>query len=391
MQNDIDYILNFLGEHEDALHRSVSPPIFQTTNFGFKTVAHLRYALAHESSIPFYTRGTNPTLQLLAQKLAALEQAEAALLFSSGSAAIAAAVLANVQQGDHIVSVQKPYSWSGKLMSNLLARFGVTVTYVDGTQVENFAKAIQPNTRLFFLESPNSLTFELQDIAAVSALAKTHGLLTVVDNSCAGPLYQNPIALGADLVMHSATKYIAGHSDAVAGVVCGTQAMIDKIFASEYMTLGGILSPFNAWLLLRGLRTLPLRMAKSAENARKVMAFLDSEPLVTKIYHPFHPKHPQRDLAFRQMKDAGGLFAFELSQELSIAQIEQFCNTLQRFILAVSWGGYESLILPVCALSHSANYQKSTVSPNIIRIYTGVEDATRLIEDLKQGFCAIKG
>lgn len=389
MSNDIDFIINFLGEHQDGYHRAVSPPIFQTTNFGFQTVADLRLALANESTTPFYTRGTNPTNRLLAQKLAALEKAEAALLFASGSAAIAAAVMANVQHGDHIVSVQKPYSWTTKLMSNLLHRFGVQVTYVDGTEPKNFEKAIQPNTKLFYLESPNSLTFELQDIGAISAIAKAHGLLTLVDNSCAGPLFQNPMALGADLVMHSATKYIAGHSDAVAGVVCGSQALIEKIFASEYMTLGGVLSPFNAWLLLRGLRTLPLRMAKSAENAQKIMQYLDTQPLVTKIYHPFHPQHPQLQLAKQQMKNAGGLFSFELSHDLSIGQIEQFCNSLKRFILAVSWGGYESLIFPLCALTDSANYQKSTVSPHIIRIYTGVEDAAVLIDDLKQAFEAI--
>ena len=203
---DLSYILNELGEDHSLHYGAVSPPIYQTTNFCFPDVAHMREALQHESSIPFYTRGANPTLDVLRKKLAALEGAEDALLFASGSAAVAAAVMVHLLAGDHVICVQKPYSWSNKLLNTLLARFGVATTMVDGTRTEAFAEALRPETKLIFLESPNSTTYELQDLAAVAQLARQHGIVTVIDNSTASPLGQQPIALGIDLVVHSATK-----------------------------------------------------------------------------------------------------------------------------------------------------------------------------------------
>ncbi len=385
---DISYILNELGEDRTAYQQAVAPPIVQTSNFCFDSVAAMRHTLHHESSLPFYTRGVNPTVELLCQKVAALEGTEAALAFASGSAAVAAAVMAQLRAGDHVVCVAKPYSWTAKLLSQLLARFGVSSTFVDGRDPAHFEAARQPTTRLFFLESPNSFTFELQDIRAVAALARAHGILTLIDNSCASPLLQQPIALGADLVIHSATKYLGGHSDAVAGIVCGTRAMMEKIFASEFMTLGGVVSPFNAWLVLRGLRTLPLRMERVTRSTEQVVAYLKAHPLVRRVHYPFDEDHPQHALAKTQMTGAGGQFSVELDTD-DLPAVESFCNALRRFLLACSWGGHESLIFPACTLYNSANYA-TTLPFQLIRFYVGLDEPDALIADLEKGFAALR-
>ncbi|HPF69006.1 MAG TPA: aminotransferase class I/II-fold pyridoxal phosphate-dependent enzyme, partial [Flavobacteriales bacterium] len=262
---DLDHILDHLGEDRDALMHAVVPPVFQSGNFSYPTVAAMRETVQQEFDRPLYTRGYNPTVAMLRKKVAALEGAEDALVFSSGSAAIAAAVIAFVQAGDHVVCVRKPYSWTRKLLDELLVRFGVEATYVDGTDAENYRRACRDNTRLFILESPNSLTFELQDLSAVAAIAKEQGVLTLCDNSFNSPLFQRPIEHGIDLVAHSATKYLNGHSDVVAGVLAGSQAHIRQVMAKEFMTLGAAPSPHDAWLLMRGLRTLGLRMHRSAD------------------------------------------------------------------------------------------------------------------------------
>ncbi|GIV39750.1 MAG: methionine gamma-lyase [Thermonema sp.] len=381
MSDSLSFILNELGEEHP--HGSVATPLYQTSMFAFESVEQMRRALAEETQSYFYTRGNNPTFTALERKLAALEGTEAALLFASGSAAVAAAVMANVEQGSHVVCVQKPYSWTNKLLTKLLARFGVEVSMVDGTRPENFAQAIRPNTRLLYLESPNSFTFELQDIAACVAVARQHGLLTIIDNSYATPLNQRPADMGVDIVVHSASKYIGGHSDVVAGILCCSQAMREKIFSSEYMTLGGVMAPFNAWLLLRGLRTLALRVERVAQTTPKVVDFLARHPKVEAVLYPFHPSHPQYELAKKQMKRPGGMFSFRLRAN-EMAEVERFCNRLQRFLLACSWGGYESLIFPACTLYGSANYQNPWLDWRLVRVYIGLEDADELIADLRQ-------
>ncbi len=219
---DISHILNHLGEERENYFNAVSPPIIQTSNFCFKTVDEMRKALQIEFEIPFYTRGYNPTVAILRKKIAALEKSEDALIFGSGSAAIAAAVMSSVKSGEHVICVQKPYSWTNKLLNNLLSKYGVETTMIDGISAENFQKAIQKNTRLIFLESPNSWTFEMQDISAICKLAKKKNITTIIDNSYSSPLFQQPVSLGADMVVHSATKYLSGHSDVVCGVLCGT-------------------------------------------------------------------------------------------------------------------------------------------------------------------------
>ena len=382
---DISYILNELGEERSNYFNAIAPPLIQTSNFTFKDVETMRQMVTQEYELPIYTRGNNPTVEILRKKLAALEGAEDALVLASGSAAIASAVIANVNQGDHIVSVAKPYSWTTRLMEDFLTRFGVTTTFVDGTDVSNFEKAIQPNTKIIYLESPNTFTFELQDLAAVAALAKSRGIVTMIDNSYSTPLFQKPIQLGIDMTLYSASKYIGGHSDLVAGVICGTTEMMKKIFHSEYMTLGGIISPMNAWLMIRGLRTLPLRLERSARSAAEVVAYLENHPKVRRIYYPFSAKNPQLELAKRQMSACGGLVTISLETD-QIQIVDRFANALKRFLLGVSWGGHESLVF-----SASVGYPTGIAQPgdegyNLIRLYVGLEEPDVLIADLKQAF-----
>jgi len=391
---DLSYILNELGEDREQYFNAIAPPIVQTSNFTFPNVAAMRRDLQREHQVPFYTRGVNPTVSILRKKLAALEGAEDALVLASGSAAIGAAVLANVGQGDHIVSVARPYSWTARLMQQFLPRFGVTTTFVDGTDVRNFAAAIQPNTRIIYLESPNSFTFELQDLAAVAQLARERRaagqeIVTMIDNSYCTPLYQQPLALGIDLSLHSASKYFGGHSDLVAGVICGTEAMIKKIFYSEYMTLGGIVSPMNAWLMIRGLRTLPLRLERSDRSAAEVAAFLEQHPKVEQLYYPFAKTNPQYELARRQMQGCGGLLTITLKTD-QIASVDAFANALKRFLLGVSWGGHESLVFPASVV----NPERGPVDPldrnfRKVRLYIGLEDPALLIEDLEQALAIV--
>ncbi len=378
---NLDYIINHLAEDRHCYEGAVSPPIFQTSNFAFQTVEDMREGLRREMDAPFYTRGVNPTVRTLRAKLAALEGAEECMVFSSGSAAIAAAVMSQVKAGDHIVCVQKPYSWTTKLLSRLLARFDVSSSFVDGRDAENFRKAIQPNTRLFMLESPNSTTFELQDLEAIAAIAKAHGILTIVDNSYATPLNQQPIKMGIDMTVHSATKYLNGHSDIVAGVLCCSREKYEEIFAGEFMTLGGIISPNDAWLMLRGLRTLPLRMQRVADTTPRIVAMLEKHPRVEKVYYPFSPDFDQYELAKKQMKAPAGQFSMALKAE-RIEEVDDFCNRLKYFTLACSWGSFESLIFPTSALIDSANYSGSPLPWNLIRFYIGLEEAEVLMEDL---------
>jgi cystathionine beta-lyase/cystathionine gamma-synthase len=274
-------------------------------------------------------------------------------------------------------------------MREWLPRFGVSVTFVDGTRVAHFEEALRPETRVIYLESPNSFTFEMQDIAAVAELAKARGIVTMIDNSYASPLYQQPLAMGIDLVLHSASKYFGGHSDLVAGVVCGSTARMQRIFAGEYMTFGAIIAPFNAWLLLRGLRTLPLRLERSGQTARQVMAYLENHPQVQKIIYPLLPSHPQYELARKQMKGAGGLFTVALRTD-SVEQVEAFCNHLKRFLLAVSWGGHESLVFPACA-SYDPKTAGKGAAFNLVRLYVGLEEPEVLIADLEGAFRQVFG
>ncbi|MDB5127573.1 aminotransferase class I/II-fold pyridoxal phosphate-dependent enzyme [Mucilaginibacter sp.] len=380
---DISYILNELGEEREDYFNAVSPPIVQTSNFTFKTVDAFREALGDEFDATLYSRGHNPTLNILRQKLAALDDAEDALVFSSGIAAITVPILALLKQGDHVVSVENPYSWTIKLFNNFLPKFGITTTFVDGTKIQNIERAIQPNTKLIYLESPNTFSYELQDLKAIAAIAKQRGITTMADNSYCTPLYQQPIKLGIDLVAQSATKYIGGHSDVVAGVLTGSKALIEQIFTHEFMNIGPSLSPHSAWLLIRGLRTLPLRLQRSFETTKTVIQWLKQQPQVDQVLWPFDAGFKQAGLAQQQMQGCGGLFSFTL-KDSSLQKIETFCNNLKHILMAVSWGGHESLIIPSIAGIKATDYEQTNPRHQLIRMYIGLEDADYLIKDLMQ-------
>ncbi len=381
--DELSFILNELGEDRSGYFNAVSPPIIQTSNFTFKSVAAFRKALADEYYATLYSRGNNPTVDILRKKLAALDGAEDALVFGSGIASIAIPIIALLKTGDHIVSVAKPYSWTIKLFERLLPKFGIQTTFVDGTRTANFEAAITPRTRLIFLESPNTFTYELQDIPAVTALAKARGIVTMIDNSYCSPINQQPYLMGVDLVAQSATKFIGGHSDVVAGVVTGSKDMIKKIFDSEFLNIGGNISPMNAWLLIRGLRTIHLRMDRVCATTKKVVDFLATRPEIEQVIFPFHPSFPQYELAKKQMKDAGGLFSIVVKAK-TIEQVEGFCNSLRRFLMAVSWGGHESLVIPSVVSIKPEDFNPAERNHRLIRLYIGLEDADYLIEDLTQ-------
>lgn len=381
---DISYIINELGEERDKYFNAVAPPIIQTSNFASSSVAEMRQKLQQESEVNLYTRGNNPTVRILEQKLAALEKAADAIAFGSGMGAVSAAVLSQVKAGDHIVCVQQVYTWTKNLLRKFLPRFGIQVTMVKGSEVELLEQAIRPNTRLLYLESPTSFTFELQDLQAVAELGKRYKCTTIVDNSFASPLYQNPLEFGIDLVVHSCTKYIGGHSDVMGGIVCGSKEQITKIFSSEYMTLGAVMSPHDAWLFIRGLRTLPVRMERVAASTRKVVDYLANHPKVAQVLYPFLPDHPQYDLAKKQMRNNAGQFSIILRTDKR-KKVDAFCDHLQHFLMAASWGGHESLIFPMSA-AYASDDMQFDLPLNLIRFYIGLEDPDYLIRDLEQAF-----
>jgi len=382
---NLSYILNELGEERENYFNAIAPPIIQTSNFKFNTVADFRAALADEYQGNLYSRGFNPTIDILRKKLAALDGAEDALVFSSGIAAITVPILALLESGDEVVCVENPYSWTIKLFKNFLPKFGITTTFVDGTDINQFEAVITSKTKLIYLESPNTFSFDVQDLAAVSGIAKPKGILTMIDNSYCSPLYQQPILHGIDLVAQSATKYLAGHSDVVAGVLTGKKNVLEKIFNNEYLNIGAALAPQNAWLLLRGLRTLDIRLEKISDSADKVIAYLNQHPKVERVLHPFSARNKDLALARKQMKKCGGLFSI-LLKDVSLPQIETFCNSLKHILIAVSWGGYESLIIPACAGLSKEEFDPTNKRHTLIRIYVGLEDPNYLIEDLAQAF-----
>jgi cystathionine beta-lyase/cystathionine gamma-synthase len=380
---DLSDILTHLGEDRADYFNAVSPPVMQSSNFVFPDLKAFREVFSDELQHHVYTRGNNPTVAILRKKLAALEGTEDCLVFSSGAGAIAAAVIGNVGAGDHVVCQQAPYSWTTALLKKFLARFGVEHTFVDGTDLAAVEAAIKPNTKVLFLESPNTLTYECQDLAACAALAQQHNLVTIIDNSYSSPIYQNPAAFGIDIVVHSGTKYINGHSDVVVGVLCGSSAMVKKIFESELMTLGGILGPHDAALVIRGLRTLPLRVQRSNDSAQALIKRLDGHPKVEKIWYPFHHDFPQLELAKRQMRGCGGLFSVQFKTDTP-EKMEAFVHRLERFLMAVSWGGHESLMMPTIGFYNIPGRANPPLPWTFVRFYIGLEDPDWLWEDLER-------
>lgn len=390
---DISQIINELGEDREHYFNAIAPPIIQTSNFAFKKVADLSKAFEDESDCYrtggyLYSRGLNPTVDILRKKLAALDGAEDCLVFNNGAAAIFAGIFAQIKSGDHIVSVKAPYTWVQRMFDVILPRFNVSVTYIDGTTIDNWKNATKENTSFYYLESPNSWDFAIQPIREVAKLAKSKGIVTLIDNSYCTPLYQKPIEMGIDMAMQTATKYIGGHSDTLGGVLCGSHAMMKKIFDSEYLNIGSGIQPFNAWLMIRGLRTLPARIERITKSTATVVSFMKQHPKVESLIFPLDESFPQFALAKEQIKGACGLFTFTLKTGKRDS-IVQFCESLKHIMMAVSWGGHESLVIPKCAGIPVAEFDPSNREHRYIRMYVGLEDPHYLIADLEQALSSI--
>lgn len=369
------------ADDPSRFHGAPVPPIYQNSLFTSPNAETFLNRGAHHPEVYDYTRVANPTTDVLEAKLAALEQTEAARCFGSGMAAVSAAILYAVRAGDHIVAVDTAYGPTRKFLTEYLPRYGITVTYVPGTDPQQFAEALRPETRLIYLESPSSLIFKLQDLAAVTSLARERGILTMLDNSWTTPFFQNPTTLGVDLVLHSATKYLSGHSDVVAGVVLGPKTHLDALTTYEGQLLGGILDPFAAWLLLRGVRTLPVRMERHQENGLAVAQYLEGHPRVARVHYPGLPSHPQYELGRRQMRGYSGLLSFEL-KDGNRETVCRFINRLKYFGIAVSWGGFESLAIPI---SFGAAPGEGAWGA---RLHVGLETVGDLLQDLDQALAA---
>jgi cystathionine beta-lyase/cystathionine gamma-synthase len=380
--HDSDCSIETLITHyaeEEKLKGAVVPPLFQNSLFLFERVQDLVDAMAHDPLGPphHYSRISNPTLDVVERKIAKLEGTDRAKVFQSGMGALAAATISCVQAGSHVVLVDTVYGPHRKLVTEYLARFGVSHTLVSGLEIDEIREAIRPETSLICLESPSSLVFRLQDIRAVAAIAKERGIATMIDNTYSTPLFQQPAAMGVDLIVHSATKYIGGHSDVVAGVVCGSEERIRRLAVDEGALLGAVAAPFTAWLLLRGLRTLPLRMARHQATANAVAAWLETQPFVDRVLHPGLPDFPQRALVEAQMKGTAGLFSFVPKSE-DRQQVLAFVDALQWFGIGVSWGGHESLAIPIHVHPMSSD-------PHwVVRLSCGLEAPEDLIADLTQ-------
>lgn len=383
---EVTEILHHLGERDLPDH-AVAPPLFQTSIFCFNSFDEFQEALADEESNYLYTRGNNPTVNLCEEKLAALEHAEKAKLVGSGMAAISCAVLSQVKSGDHVVSVCDTYSWTRTLFSSYLKRFGVSVTYVEGCSVEDFERAIRPETALIYLESPATFTFKLQPLKKVAELARSKGIKTIIDNTWATPIYQNPLDYGIDIVVHSASKYLGGHSDLVAGAIMTDEKEMSHIFNTEFLQLGPVPDPHTAWLIMRNLRTLHLRMPVHYSNALELATFLEGREEVESVLYPFLPSFPQYELAKEQMRGGSGLFSFRLKTR-RLEDVRRFTDSLHFFKRAVSWGGYESLVVPAATNNfHGKPIPDDRIS--LIRLHAGLEDVNLLKEDLEGAFKAI--
>lgn len=382
---DRDYLAEaatLLAHDERFPDGAVVPPIYQTSLFTFANYAEMADTFAGRSSQPIYSRGNNPTVMEFEAKVAALEGAEAARGFSSGMAAISATVLAFVGAGDRIVAMRNCYGDAYRLFERFLPRMNIRVDYVDGSDADAVAAAL-PGARLLYLENPTSMTFELQDLEALTRLAKAQGIVTTIDNSYATPLFQKPILHGVDMVLHSASKYLGGHSDTVAGVVAGSAENIARINQQTYSFLGAKLSPFEAWLLLRGMRTLPLRLPHHMKSGLTIAERLKAHAQVERVNHPVYSNHPGK----KTLHGYAGLFSFEVTEDIDVPA---FVDALKLFRLGVSWGGHESLVVPTLASMEQTPDMNSLsrfgVSPRTIRFNVGLENVEDLWADIAQAF-----
>ncbi|MDH7801887.1 MULTISPECIES: PLP-dependent transferase [unclassified Rhizobium] len=377
--NDLFDPASLIVAHDEThAFEAVVPPLVQTSLFTFSSYDEMVSTYRGEKVRPVYTRGLNPTVRMFEEMLAKLEGAEDALGFASGMSAISSTVLSFVSPGDRIVAVRHVYPDAFRLFGTFMQRMNIEVVYVDGRDEAAVEKAM-PGAKLFYMESPTSWVMEAHDVGALAAIGKRHGAVTVIDNSWASPVFQQPISLGVDLVVHSASKYLGGHSDVVSGVVAGSKAMIDRIRAETYPYLGGKMSPFDAWLLIRGLRTLPLRMKAHQASALDIASRLQALDVVEKVCHP--------GLANRLppgLNGTSGLFSFIFKEGVDV---RAFADRLKLFKLGVSWGGHESLIVPGEVVLEQKAQPNSAhtfgISARSVRLHVGLEGTEALWNDLE--------
>lgn len=373
------------GQHSDPLTGAVSVPIYETSTFVFKNAEEGAARFAGKAEGYIYTRLGNPTIKALERNVAQLENAEDARACSSGMAAINTAVMTLVKKGDHVVSTDCLYGGTIKLFLDILPRFGIDFTLVDSTNAANVETAIKDNTKLVYIETPSNPTLRLTDIHAVADIARGHGIMTMVDNTFMSPYFQRPIEMGADIVVHSLTKYLSGHSDVVGGIIVGSSSFL-KTLDPIFKNTGAILGPFEAWLTLRGVKTLPLRMEKHNENAVKIAHFLESHEKIERVYYPGLKSHPQHELAKKQMSGFGGVLCFDLKGGLESGR--KLMNSVKLCTLAVSLGAIETLIEHPASMTHAIvpknERLKAGITDSLVRLSVGIEDAQDLIEDLEQ-------
>ncbi|EJL87280.1 PLP-dependent transferase [Pantoea sp. GM01] len=384
MPNDKPLAQQTLLTH-DRRHENgaVTTPIYQSSLFTFSDYDSMIARFRGESDQPLYSRVDNPTVKALQEKMAALEGGEACLAFGSGMAAISNAILSVVVPGQKVVCVNHVYPDTYRFLRGFCQRFGIVTEFVDGDD-EAAIRAALSDASLLYLESPSSWVMSEQNLHNLAGLAREAGVISIIDNSWASPIFQQPLMCGIDIVVHSASKYISGHSDVVAGVVIASQLLINNITRSISPYLGGKLSAHEASLLMRGLRTLPLRMKHHHQSALTLAQKLAEHPLVTAVCHP--GLHPQ---PWSSLRGYSGLFAFEVAEQVDIPQL---CNALELFHMGVSWGGFESLVMPAISVINQANEFNSAVdfgvSPRLIRISVGLEETDDLWADLQQALAS---
>jgi methionine-gamma-lyase len=387
--------------HTKAIHAGINPedhrgavsvPIYQTSTFAFPSAEEGAARFAGRSDGPIYTRMGNPTVQALEEAVAALENGRGAVATATGMAAVSTALLALLRAGDHIAGTRPLYGATARLVTGRLSRFGIGATFVPATDPQALARAIRPQTRLLYVETPANPTLDLVDLAAAAAVAKTAGIPLVVDNTFAGPHLQRPLDLGADVVVHSMTKSLNGHSDVVAGAVVAAQPAILRALRETATSFGFTIDPHQAWLVLRGIRTLGMRVERAQTNAIALARWLEQHPDVTWVRYPGLVSHPQHELATRQMSGPGSMIAFELRGGLEAGRL--LMNSVRLITLAVSLGGVESLIEHPASMTHQgvpdAERAADGVTPGLVRLSVGCEDLDDLRADLAQALEAVR-
>jgi len=387
----IDTAVIHAGEETCPRTGAVDTPIYQSTTFAFDNANEGAELFSHRKDGYVYTRYGNPTLNALEEKIAALEGAEAAQVTASGMSAISTCVLSLVQGGDHIVSARSIYSAAFDLFFRKLLAWGVEVSFVGSTSPDDFARAMKPNTRLVYIETPSNPILNVLDIAAIARIAKKQGCLTVIDNTFATPINTRPLELGVDLVIHSATKYFCGHGDAMGGAIAGSRDLIRSISVETHRDLGGVMSPFNAWLILRGLRTLALRMERHNANAMQIAEFLQNHPKVEKVFYPGLPDHPGHDVARNQMRGFGGIVGFVVRGGLEAGKY--LLDNVRLCTLAVSLGDTRTLITHPASTTHVVVPREKRLEIGIfdglVRLSVGIENVQDLKDDLDQALAGV--